>query len=268
MPKPPLAAIGANNAAGSPGNSRSEISTFIAPARQRSGPGAATVVGATVAVEFHRLDFAGLGARLRLEPNQALLHSHVGGRPTALAATGIGGSAEGLSGDVLNAFLTGKLPDALRPAVYQIVDSLPLTANGKIDRRALVASKDAARPPQEASPPGGDKADKADKAELKDKIAKIVADVLGHEQVDPTANYFHLGATSVHLVRIAAQVRQIIGREVPVIELFRHPSVTALTALLSKAEAPRNGTPPGDAEARARIEARRAARAGRGRSVK
>ena len=130
----------------------------------------------------------------------------------------------------LKAHLRERLPEFMVPAVFVELPALPLTPSGKVDRRALPEPA-AARPEAAAYV--------APKSELERSIAAVWRDLLGIDRIGLEDNFFDLGAHSLLLVRAHASLREALGRELTVIDLFRHPSVGALARhLLSQEEKP------------------------------
>ncbi|HSF41611.1 MAG TPA: amino acid adenylation domain-containing protein, partial [Thermoanaerobaculia bacterium] len=123
----------------------------------------------------------------------------------------------------LRAFLRERLPEYMVPATFVFLDALPLTANGKVDRRALPAP-DEGRVAREASA--------APAAGIEREIAAVWQEVLGVERVGVDDNFFDLGGHSLRLVEVQTRLREALGRDVPVVELFRHPTVAALATYL------------------------------------
>ncbi|MET7671358.1 amino acid adenylation domain-containing protein [Micromonospora luteifusca] len=126
----------------------------------------------------------------------------------------------------LRAALEGLLPEYLVPRHYLIVDGLPLTANGKVDRAALPAPwEDAA--PQELSPPRDD---------LERRLFGIWRDALGREDFGIDDNFFELGGDSLHAVRILDRLRQDFGMDANADEglemLFDSPTIEQLARSL------------------------------------
>ncbi|MEV8019195.1 amino acid adenylation domain-containing protein [Streptomyces sp. NPDC086554] len=132
-----------------------------------------------------------------------------GGRLTAFlsaAATGAVAPSE------LRGHLAERLPSVMVPASYVWLDGLPLTANGKIDRDALLAAdtpRDAraqtSAPPQDA---------------LEAKVAAVFADLLGLPSVGVDDVFFDLGGHSILAVRLIARINAAFSAELPVSVLF------------------------------------------------
>jgi amino acid adenylation domain-containing protein/FkbM family methyltransferase len=138
--------------------------------------------------------------------------------PTALAAI--------LTPDDLRAFARERLPGSMVPAQWVVLDALPLTVSGKIDRRALPA------PPPPTS--AGDARDHVEpRNELERGIAAIWAEVLRIERVGVHDNFFDLGGHSLLLVQAHHKLTHTLGLEVSTMDLFRNATVAALAAFLS-----------------------------------
>jgi hypothetical protein len=146
-------------------------------------------------------------------------------------------------------YLRERLPSALVPTRYVWLNSLPLTASGKLDRRALPAPEQ--QNPQSAS------GHVAPHGALQEQIAAIWQQLLGLERVSAHANFFDLGGHSLLLARAHARLRESFGTRLSVVDLFLYPTIYTLAqALAAEGAADRAGAAPIDA-----IPARRVARA-------
>ncbi len=125
----------------------------------------------------------------------------------------------------LRAFLKERLPDYMVPSHFVPLDALPLSPSGKVDRRALP-------PPATMRPVGG--AAKP-RNEMERIIAQIWQEALGLDQVGIHDNFFDLGGHSLLMARIHAELRAKVAPDLPMVELFRHPTVSALAQHLSQA---------------------------------
>ncbi len=122
----------------------------------------------------------------------------------------------------LRAQLGTTLPDYMIPATFVILEALPRTANGKVDRKALPAAGDT-RPARVFTPASGP-------AEI--KLAKIWSEVLALPEVDVTESIFELGADSLAIFRIAA-LAQREDLAVTATQIFQHRTVQGICAALS-----------------------------------
>jgi acyl carrier protein len=102
---------------------------------------------------------------------------------------------------------------------------MPLTLNGKIDRAALAATE--AR--LEARP-----AFVAAQTELERAIAAIWQEVLQIESVGVHDNFFDLGGHSLLIVRVHNKLQEQVSRELPIVELFKHPTIKSLVEWLTQ----------------------------------
>ncbi|WP_168711360.1 non-ribosomal peptide synthetase [Streptomyces sp. RKND-216] len=117
------------------------------------------------------------------------------------------------------------LPPHLLPASYVPLDALPLTASGKVDRRALPEPEraSASQGPQPATP-------------RERALCALFCEVLGLDTVSVRDDFFHLGGHSLLAARLSSRVRATMGVETGVADVFRFPTVSALAARLETAE--------------------------------
>jgi amino acid adenylation domain-containing protein len=146
----------------------------------------------------------------------------------------------------LQEFLAAQLPTYMIPAMFATVPALPLTVNGKVDRRALLAnqveSKVIARDSNltanslsesNLADPQATTSSTAKKSTA-DILAAIWSQVLGRPQVGLDDNFFELGGHSISIIQVAAAVKQQLGGvEIPVVKLFQYPTIAKLTAYLN-----------------------------------
>jgi amino acid adenylation domain-containing protein/non-ribosomal peptide synthase protein (TIGR01720 family) len=183
-----------------------------------------------------RIEFAGRAddqlsyAGHRIEP--AEIETILAGHPAVRAAAA--GLRPGPSGELrLVAWLSPqpppgirdwaaeRLPAALVPAVFTGVAALPLTAAGKLDRRAL---------PSPAPPPAGRTGTPATATER--ALARIWAGLLGVPGPGPLAGFFDLGGHSLLVTRLVSRIRGELGREVPLRLVFEHPVLRDLAVAI------------------------------------
>ena len=129
------------------------------------------------------------------------------------------GSA-GLDGAAVRAYLAERLPSALVPAQVVRLDTLPVTATGKLDTRALPA------------PPAGDTVtvSEAPRTVLESRLTVLWAEVLGTtpDRVPRDARLFDLGGSSLSLIRLHRRIREEISPSLAVTDLFKYPTVAAV----------------------------------------
>jgi amino acid adenylation domain-containing protein len=193
------------------------------------------------------------GLRIELGEIEAALKTHESVRHSAVLARNDGAAnhllvayvvpAEGQAvvHSELRRHLKTKLPDYMVPSAFVTLDALPMTPNGKLDRRALAAFV----PARPQSTDGY----VAPRNELEEKLIEIWAEVLRIERIGVLDNFFELGGHSLLVAQVIARVRKYLGVEVPVRSMFEEPTVAALANALERARAdnatPRAGIVPG-----------------------
>ncbi|MBC7991686.1 MAG: LLM class flavin-dependent oxidoreductase [Rhizobacter sp.] len=200
------------------------------------------------------------GYRIELGEIEATLLTHSGVRETVVVAR------EDTPGDVrlvaylvtagkdaapaadLKEHLRSRLPDYMVPAHFVCLDALPQTPNGKIDRKALPA-------PEAGHAPAVSEAFVAPASDLEEKIAAIWKDVLKLPQVGARDNFFDLGGHSLLAVQAHRKLRDALGRDLSITDIFRFPTIQSLSNYLAQ-----DGEDDAGAQAgKARAQGRRAA---------
>jgi acyl carrier protein len=128
----------------------------------------------------------------------------------------------------LREYLKQRLPDYMLPAAFVQMTALPLTHNGKVDRRAL--------PDPESVRPELKEVYIAPRNELERTIAAIWREMLRLEKVGIHDNFFDLGGHSLLMVQTHGKLQQALGREIAVIQMFQYPTISMLAEHLSRAE--------------------------------
>jgi SAM-dependent methyltransferase/acyl carrier protein len=128
----------------------------------------------------------------------------------------------------LRQFLKEKLPEAMVPSAFVILEQLPLTPNGKIDRNAL--------PKPVARPTGAGPAFTPAQTELEKTIAGIWQELLQVEQAGLHDNFFDLGGHSLLLAQVPGRLREVFDVDLPLIKLFQHTTISALTKFLREGD--------------------------------
>ncbi|ACB52421.1 peptide synthetase [Crocosphaera subtropica ATCC 51142] len=179
------------------------------------------------------LDFEPLRNLLALEESQILLHSFVGGK-IDLAWTKqwsqpkVETKMESIT-DKLQQYLQQKLPDYMIPKSYTILKTLPLTANGKIDRNALPKPKILNTTVlTEFVPP---------QTKIQEKLATIWQKYLEIEEVGIYDNFFDLGGNSLLVTQVISKIRQTFQVELPIQKLFETPTIAELEVLIQENKA-------------------------------
>ncbi len=128
----------------------------------------------------------------------------------------------------LRELLTEKLPDHMMPSAFVLLDALPLTANGKLNRGAL--------PPPGQSRPELETSYVAPRTPAEETLAIIWAEVLKLKQIGVNDDFFQLGGHSLLATQVISRVRESFGLELPLRYLFDFPTVTALAAAVTAFE--------------------------------
>jgi amino acid adenylation domain-containing protein len=186
-----------------------------------------------VKLRGHRIEIGEVEAALLAHPAVAqaavVLRDEHGGRLVAYVAPREDAAAPDAAG--LRAQLRGRLPDYMVPSLFVMMDALPMSANGKVDRKALPAP--AAERPAATWPKSG----------VERRIAKVWEEVLGVEAVGLDDNFFEIGGHSMLVARMQERLAAELGREMTIVELFQFPTVAALAAHLDAASADAAPTP-------------------------
>ncbi|MCY0944317.1 non-ribosomal peptide synthetase [Streptomyces antarcticus] len=134
-----------------------------------------------------------------------------------LVAYAVPRAGHGLTGEELLRWAAGELPEHMVPSAAVLLDTIPLTVNGKPDRKALPAPAVAVRP--SGRPP---------RTPREEVLCGLFAEVLGVEGVGIDDNFFGLGGHSLLGVRLVSRMRTVLGLERGVRDLFRTPTVAGL----------------------------------------
>ncbi|WP_155724311.1 non-ribosomal peptide synthetase, partial [Bacillus amyloliquefaciens] len=127
--------------------------------------------------------------------------------------------------EALKAALKDTLPDYMVPAFWVEMDELPVTANGKIDKKALP------EPDIEA----GSAAYKAPETEMETLLSDIWEEVLGLDQIGVSDNFFTLGGDSIKGIQMASRLNQH-GYKLEMKDLFQHPTIEELVSYVERTE--------------------------------
>ncbi|MBZ5554814.1 MAG: amino acid adenylation domain-containing protein [Acidobacteriia bacterium] len=150
-----------------------------------------------------------------------------------LVAYLVAGEAAAPGTSELRTFLLHTLPDYMVPAAFVWLKQLPLSPNGKVDRRALPAPDKTQRDLE--------KPFVAPRTELERALAGLWQSALNVEKVGLEDNFFELGGHSLLLVQVHGKLRAHLHRDLPITELFQYPTIRALAEHLSES-APKEGS--------------------------
>ena len=179
----------------------------------------------------------------RIEPGEveAVLRQAPGVRDAAVAARGealvgyVAADGAALTAGELRAFAAERLPEHMVPSVFVVLDALPLTPSGKVDRRALPEPEGRAEAAAEYVPP---------RDAVEELLCDIWSQVLGVERVGVHDDFFDLGGHSLLVTRVLARVRDALRVELPVRAVFERPTVAQLAARIGTSAAARRPAAP------------------------
>ena len=128
----------------------------------------------------------------------------------------------------LRSLLQARLPDYMIPAAFIFLEALPLSPNGKIDRKALPA------PDQSALQTSTNLI--APRTPAEEAVADIWAQVLRVERVGAHDNFFELGGHSLLAIQVVSRAHTVFGVELPLAAFFEAPTVAAMAAVILRAQ--------------------------------
>ncbi len=179
-----------------------------------------------VKIRGYRIELGEIEAKLAALPEVkdavVLARQDIAGQPARLVAYYRCAHAGGTTADALRAALQDGLPDYMVPTAYVEMGEWPLTANGKLDRKAL--------PAPDADAYAGRAAYEAPATEMETAMADIWAELLGVERVGRHDHFFALGGHSLLGVRLVMRVRRQMGLEIAPNALFASPTLAAYSA--------------------------------------
>ena len=179
----------------------------------------------------------------RIEPGEieAALMSHPGVSQAAVIAredrpgdrrlVGYVVAQSGQSADpaLLRCHVAQSLPEYMVPEAILVLEALPLSANGKLDRKALPA-------PDVTASTNAWRAPRTPQEEI---LCALIAEILGVGRVGIEDNFFELGGHSLLATRLISRIRGMLGVELPLRSLFETPTVAGLTPQFASAQAAR-----------------------------
>jgi amino acid adenylation domain-containing protein/FkbH-like protein len=127
----------------------------------------------------------------------------------------------------VRAHLASSLPEYMIPTAIVILDSLPLSPNGKLNRRDLQARELTQFGGSPHDPPQG---------EVEETLAWIWQELLHVDQVSRDDNFFELGGHSLHGMRLGAKVAKLLGVHLPAVAIFKYPTVRQMAELVKAAQ--------------------------------
>lgn len=144
----------------------------------------------------------------------------------------------------LEVFLRDRVPEYMVPSAFMALDALPLSANGKLDRKALPAFEDKTAEDTQPS------------TELEKTLVRIWEHVLQVSQVGVRDNFFELGGDSLVATHLVAEIRKVLGVDLTLDRLFQFPDITHLAESLEITAQEADGPAIPDAAALPAVEIR------------
>jgi amino acid adenylation domain-containing protein len=198
------------------------------------------------------------GVRVAGEEIEAVLNEHPeireaavvarevsGERETSLAAAVVTSGGQSVVSEDLKSFVRERLPEAMVPQTFTVVEAIARTGNGEVDRRAVVRMLEmkeiSAAAPAYVAP----------RNQIEEQVAGIWAQTFGVEQVGIHDNFFRLGGHSLLAMQVAARISDVLHVELPLRRLFEAPTIAALADWIKEA----NQTSPQTAPPLVAIEA-------------
>jgi hypothetical protein len=166
------------------------------------------------------------GYRIELGEVELALNQHHGVKESVVTASEskltahVHGSA---TAGELRLHLASRLPAYMIPAEFRFLDAIPLTPNGKVDRKRL----------SDPHEPEAGKQTAQVQSELEAAILALWSEILGHPVTDPCGNFFDLGGNSIHLAVVHVRLREMTGRDFPITDLFALPNARKIAEHLS-----------------------------------
>lgn len=177
-----------------------------------------------VKIRGHRVELAEVEAAIRRHPSVrecAVAAVPSAGHSYSLAAYYVPADRAALPGD-LRDFVAEILAPYLVPSFFVAMDALPLTSNGKIDRKALPSPQSAADPSTREQP----------RNETERLLASIWSEVLDRPHIGLRENFFHIGGDSLRAVAMFSRIRSKFGRSLPLAAILRSPTIERMAAEL------------------------------------
>ncbi len=185
-----------------------------------------------VKVRGYRVEIEGVEATLVRTPGitqaAVIVRKNLQGEPMLVAYAA--GDRRLMDAERLRAFAVSHLPEGSVPSRFVLLDALPLTASGKVDRRAINALEDAT--PVDTSPASWSNGSVVEQA-----IAGIWQELLGHDRFGADETFLAAGGDSLLAMRVLTRVRQQLGVDVALPDFLRAPTVAGLAEAVERQRA-------------------------------
>ena len=185
-----------------------------------------------VKIRGYRVELEEITAVLRKVPgvrDAVVLMTQTSTGPSRLLAYVVPEPSAVLNPEQLRDGLRRQMPEYMTPSGFIILDKLPVTVNGKVDRKALVRMSDGQRTASSTFAPA--------RNPMEETVTAIWMEVLGLREAGVHDNFFDLGGHSLAMVQVRSRLRELLKREVPMVELFRNPTIALLSRYLQEGSA-------------------------------
>ncbi len=181
-----------------------------------------------VKVRGFRIELGEVESALREHPavNDAVVLAQTGDNDEKRLVAYVVSSSEQLSSSELRDHLRSRLPDYMLPGGFLQLDELPVTDNGKLDRRALPRIEYGGNEAEYENP----------RMPLEESLCEIWSEVLQIERIGIRDNFFELGGHSLLATQVVSRVRQMLGVELSLRALFEDPTVAGLARFVETAQ--------------------------------
>jgi len=126
----------------------------------------------------------------------------------------------------LRNWLKERLPEYMVPAAFVLLEAMPVTGNGKLDRGSL--------PAPEGSRLEVRRSYMAPRTEVEEKLARICGEVLKLERIGIHDNFFELGGHSLMATQVVSRIRDTLGVDVPLLKIFENPVLADFARVVSQ----------------------------------
>jgi hypothetical protein len=128
----------------------------------------------------------------------------------------------------LREFLAGKLPGYMIPSYFVQPETMPLTPNGKVDRKALISSGTKLSTGKEYEAPG---------THIEKILANAWKEVLNRDKISIHDNFFDLGGTSMEVIHLSNILKETLNPDIPVAAIYRYMTISSFSQYLNREEA-------------------------------
>jgi amino acid adenylation domain-containing protein len=186
-----------------------------------------------VKIQGHRIELGEIESQLCAQPGVSkavvkVQRNSSGGQPQ-LAAYVVPATGVSLDWSTLKAELASRLPDYMVPRLFMSLPHIPLSANGKIDRKSLPPIVD-----QILGAIG--RASRTPQGPTEEALAGIWSQVLKVDAVNATDNFFDLGGQSFEAVRIIGLIREVFGLALSIGDIWQHQELEVLAKVIANRE--------------------------------